>query len=80
MVEPWGKVMSSPQVLTTGSVAKLLQVAPRTVSQWCESGKLKSYKLPMLSKHQHRRITMDSLLQFCREQGLPIQELMDSSL
>ena len=33
-------------VLTTGEVAKLCNVAPRTVSKWFDSGSLKGYRIP----------------------------------
>jgi hypothetical protein len=33
-------------VLTTGDVAKICNVAPRTVSKWFDSGQLKGYRIP----------------------------------
>ncbi len=67
--------MKALKVYTTGKIAELLGVAPRTVSAWCESGKMSSYRLPTQARHQHRRVTRESLLKFCRENGLPIEEL-----
>ena len=34
------------EVLTTGEVAKICNVAPRTVSKWFDSGSLKGYRIP----------------------------------
>src|SRR5688572_17759958 len=33
-------------VLTTGEVAKICNVAPRTVSKWFDSGALRGYRIP----------------------------------
>ena len=33
-------------VLTTGEVAKICNVASRTVSKWFDSGQLKGYRIP----------------------------------
>lgn len=59
------------QVYTTGQAAKLLQVAPRTVGKWFDSGRLKGYVIP---GSQDRRIPQDSLLKFLKEHGMPIPE------
>ncbi len=34
------------KVFTTGQVAKICKVAPRTVSTWFDSGRLKGYRIP----------------------------------
>ena len=34
------------EVLTTGEVAKICNVAPRTVSKWFDSGQLQGYRIP----------------------------------
>ena len=33
-------------ILTTGEVAAICNVAPRTVSKWFDSGQLKGYRIP----------------------------------
>ena len=33
-------------ILTTGEVAKICNVAPRTVSKWFDSGQLRGYRIP----------------------------------
>jgi hypothetical protein len=50
-------------MLTTGSVSEICSVAPRTASKWCDSGKLKHYKLP---GSDDRRIMAHDLLEFLR--------------
>ena len=44
------------KVFTTGQVAKICKVAPRTVSKWFDSGRLKGYRIP---GSQDRRIPRD---------------------
>ena len=34
------------KVFTTGQVAKICKVAPRTVSKWFDSGRLRGYRIP----------------------------------
>lgn len=63
---------SSRQVLTTGEVAKLCNVAPRTVSKWFDSGRLRGYRIP---GSKDRRIPLDQLVAFMRAHGLPLNGL-----
>src|SRR5687768_949021 len=55
-------------VLTTGEVAKICNVAPRTVSKWFDSGQLKGYRIP---GSKDRRIPVSQLLRFMKEHGIP---------
>jgi excisionase family DNA binding protein len=59
-------------VYTTGEVARICQVAPRTVSKWFDSGRLRGYRIP---GSQDRRIPRDELIKFLRAYGLPLGEL-----
>ena len=59
-------------VFTTGMVAKICQVAPRTVSKWFDSGRLKGYRIP---GSKDRRIPRANLIQFLKEHGMPLGEL-----
>lgn len=59
-------------VLTTGEVAKICNVAPRTVSKWFDSGSLKGYRIP---GSKDRRIPMSELLRFMRAHGIPMDGL-----
>ena len=60
------------KVFTTGQVAKLCEVAPRTVSKWFDSGRLKGYRIP---GSQDRRIPREQLIRFLKEHGMPLGEL-----
>ena len=55
-------------VLTTGEVAKICNVASRTVSKWFDSGQLKGYRIP---GSKDRRIPVANLLAFMREHEIP---------
>lgn len=56
-------------VLTTGEVAKICNVAPRTVSKWFDSGQLKGYKIP---GSKDRRIPKGHLIKFMQVHGIPL--------
>jgi excisionase family DNA binding protein len=55
-------------VLTTGEVAKICNVAPRTVSKWFDTGVLKGYRIP---GSKDRRIPVSQLMRFMKEHGIP---------
>ncbi len=59
-------------VLTTGQVAKICNVAPRTVSKWFDSGKLRGYRIP---GSKDRRIPLQQLMRFMRVNGIPLGDL-----
>jgi excisionase family DNA binding protein len=65
------------KVFTTGQVAKICKVAPRTVSKWFDSGRLSGYRIP---GSQDRRIPRDSLIKFLKEHGMPLGDLEDEAL
>jgi excisionase family DNA binding protein len=56
-------------VLTTGEVAKICNVAPRTVSKWFDSGSLRGYRIP---GSKDRRIPVAELIKFMRAHGIPM--------
>ncbi|GDX98982.1 hypothetical protein LBMAG48_13860 [Phycisphaerae bacterium] len=58
------------EVLTTGEVAKICNVAPRTVSKWFDSGALKGYRIP---GSRDRRIPASELTRFMRAHGIPLE-------
>jgi len=60
------------QVLTTGDVAKICSVAPRTVSKWFDSGQLRGYRIP---GSKDRRIPVDQLIRFMQSHGIPLDSL-----
>lgn len=63
-------------ILTTGDVARICQVAPRTVGKWFDSGRLKGYRVP---GSQDRRIPRDNLIEFMRAHRMPLGELADDA-
>lgn len=69
--------MTQRRVFTTGQVAKICKVAPRTVAKWFDAGKLRGYTLPGSGD---RRVPREHLLRFCKEIGFTIAdtELDDS--
>ena len=58
----------SSDILTTGEVAKICKVAPRTVSKWFDSGQLRGYRIP---GSKDRRIPKNELLIFMDKHGIP---------
>ena len=65
------------KVFTTGQVAKICKVAPRTVSKWFDSGRLRGYRIP---GSQDRRIPREHLIRFLKEHGMPLGELEEEGL
>ena len=55
-------------VLTTGDVAKICNVAPRTVSKWFDNGQLKGYRIP---GSRDRRIPVNELIRFMKQNNMP---------
>jgi excisionase family DNA binding protein len=60
-------------VLTTGEVAKICNVAPRTVSKWFDTGALHGYRIP---GSKDRRIPLNQLIRFMKQHGMPLNGLM----
>ncbi len=60
-------------VLTTGEVAKICSVAPRTVSKWFDSGSLRGYRIP---GSKDRRIPLNQLIRFMKQHNMPLNGLM----
>ncbi len=60
-------------VLTTGEVAKICNVASRTVSKWFDSGQLRGYRIP---GSKDRRIPVSSLVRFMKSHNIPLDGLM----
>jgi excisionase family DNA binding protein len=58
------------EVLTTGEVAKICNVAPRTVSKWFDSGSLKGYRIP---GSRDRRIPSAELIKFMKAHNIPLE-------
>ncbi len=63
---------TSKRVLTTGQVAKVCNVAPRTVSKWFDTGELRGYRIP---GSKDRRIPLNELVRFMKAYGIPLDNL-----
>jgi excisionase family DNA binding protein len=63
-------------VLTTGEVAKICNVASRTVSKWFDSGQLRGYRIP---GSKDRRIPVSNLVKFMKSHGIPMDGLMSGN-
>jgi len=61
--------VKAKDVLTTGEVARICHVAPRTVSKWFDEGKLRGYRIP---GSRDRRIPRQQLVAFMRAHGMPL--------
>ena len=59
-------------VLTTGDVAKICHVAPRTVSKWFDNGQLRGYRIP---GSKDRRIPVNELIRFMKDHNMPTSDL-----
>jgi excisionase family DNA binding protein len=59
-------------ILTTGQVAEICKVAPRTVSKWFDRGQLKGYRIPGSGD---RRIPRAELLRFMKVHNIPTTAL-----
>lgn len=62
---------------STGQVARLVGVAPRTVAMWCDTGVLDSYRIPRgfgtkAGDAGDRRVTRAALVKFLQEHGMPL--------
>lgn len=55
-------------ILTTGQVAHICKVAPRTVTKWFDSGQLKGYRIP---GGRDRRIPASELIRFMKCHNMP---------
>jgi len=64
-------------VLTTGQVAKICNVAPRTVSKWFDSGQLRGYRIP---GSKDRRIPLEQLVRFMKSHGIPTDGLQTGTV
>ena len=58
-------------VFTTGEVAKVCNVAPRTVSKWFDAKLLKGYRIP---GSKDRRIPIPELVAFMKKYEIPGHE------
>lgn len=69
--------MRKKDVLTTGQVAQLCNVAPRTVTKWFDSGQLGGYRIP---GSKDRRIPQSELIRFMKAHDIPTGDLEKGKL
>lgn len=67
-----GRKYGKRDILTTGEVAKICNVAPRTVSKWFDNGQLRGYRIP---GSRDRRIPLEHLMRFMKAHGMPVAGL-----
>lgn len=63
------KDYSDKQVFTTGEVAEVCKVSQQTIIRCFDSGKLQGFRVP---GSKFRRIPRDTLIQFMKENDIPI--------
>lgn len=68
--------LKAKDVLTTGEVARICNVAPRTVSKWFDSGALNGYRIP---GSKDRRIPLNGLIRFMKQHNIPLNGLRTGS-
>lgn len=63
--------MKNGKIFGPDQIADLLNVAPRTVAKWIDTGLLAGYRLPGTKKP--RRVTRASLIKFAKKNKLPLE-------
>jgi len=69
--------MRKKDVFTTGQVAQICRVAPRTVTKWFDSGQLGGYRIP---GSKDRRIPLKELIGFMKEHHIPADAIEKGKL
>ncbi|PKL51029.1 MAG: hypothetical protein CVV39_00350 [Planctomycetes bacterium HGW-Planctomycetes-1] len=59
-------------IFTTGQVAQICKVAPRTVTKWFDTGQLKGYRIP---GGRDRRIPAAELIRFMKTHNIPTDQI-----
>lgn len=67
-----GRLANPQRVLTTGQIARICNVAPRTVSKWFDLGQLRGYRIP---GSRDRRVPVDQLVRFMKAHDMPLNGL-----
>jgi excisionase family DNA binding protein len=61
--------------LTTGEVARICNVAARTVSKWIDTGRLEGYRIP---GSKDRRVHAQALVEFMKQHNIPMGNEVDT--
>jgi two-component system response regulator VicR len=59
------------EILTTGQIAKICRVDPRTVTRWIDEGVLKAYELPVTG---FKRVRIEDFLTFLRSHKIALPD------
>jgi len=70
---PESPMARNKDVLTTGEVARICKVAPRTVTKWFDAGQLRGYRIP---GSKDRRIPVTQLIRFMRQNNMPLDGML----
>ena len=57
------------KVLSSGEVAQICHVAPRTAQKWIDEGLLKGYRIP---GSRDRRVPVDEMVRFLKKHNMPL--------
>ncbi len=67
--------LGSKDILTTGDIARLFRVAPRTVQKWSDEGLLVGYRIPGGGAcANHRRFHVSDVRNFARKYGIRMKD------
>jgi len=66
--------LEAKQSFSTSEVAEFCHVTADTIRKWAEAGRIRVFKTP----GGHRRIRRDDVLQFLRENGMPLHESLQA--
>ncbi|MEP0847679.1 MAG: response regulator [Phycisphaerae bacterium] len=69
---PDTKLLRKKSVFTTGEVADICKVSQQTVIRCFDNGRLRGFRVP---GSRFRRIPRDSLIQFMKENNIPLDQL-----
>jgi hypothetical protein len=70
--------LGTPEVLTTGDIARMFRVAPRTAGKWIDSGMLRGYRIPAANgRPGDRRVRREDAIAFANEHGIPIEAMAE---
>lgn len=71
------EIVADQEVFSTGQIARMCMVAPRTVSKWIDSGRLPGIRLP---GSMDRRVYRDDLTKFITEAGMRLPRVLQDAV
>lgn len=67
-----GRYHNKAEYVTTGEAGRILSVAPRTISNWVDQGRLPGWRV-----NKDRRVFFSDLVKFAEENGMPLRNIED---